>query len=583
MKLPCGCEEWRSADGGTMVTRCPDWFHRSGPHAPEPSGALELPELPEWAFRKPWQRFQFGQLLDGQLEIAEREELGFTDAEPDRGRVDPSFPDQRTTLTERTLPMSTTPTGAGTPTGSNPAGVASPTTPEETGNSDRTELRSVSTDGDRREVPLPSPRWRGEPGGPCELCGKVRAKHLGGGEWCHALPNEEASHPLALPMCEGGCGEPVGTEGGVCGRPLCVAERDRRQDAAARGEVHATDCRPRRLRPAILAGHANELRSVSTDENRRKPAPGDRVEVEMVSDARGMHWLPAKVLKCAESFFEWEASFEDGSPMSGYTEYDEDDWRWPVSLDAQVERDLGPLPEGYTFEAEREVPPAEVPAVRRCTVGVGGADQLGGGADVECGAILGSNITCRVCLGERCFPHCGGLEHFKGRTVSHGGAGSLDWYVSEIASGLYGGQIVRRLTDPADVPMGVRFEIVATVSNGNRSPDVVVAELMRKIDSLDPTVAPLLSGKYEPPKVRQVGRIDDATDQLLAATKGKLSDTKRAELVLEVIEWLRGCEEDWGNDIYVQSWDTIDALLEAAKKWHDRKVVELFSRLTGAL
>lgn len=46
--------------------------------------------------------------------------------------------------------MKESPTGMETTTGSNPAGVAAQTTPEETGNADRTELRSVATPEDPR-------------------------------------------------------------------------------------------------------------------------------------------------------------------------------------------------------------------------------------------------------------------------------------------------------------------------------------------------------------------------------------------------------------------------------------------------
>jgi hypothetical protein len=53
---------------------------------------------------------------------------------------------------------------------------------------------------------------------------------------------------------------------------------------------------------------------------------------------------------------------------------------------------------------------------------------------------------------------------------------------------------------------------------------------------------------------------------------------KRAELLQEVIEWLRGCEKEWERLAY-----DLPETSDRAKSIHDRQIVELFSRLAGAL
>lgn len=305
-----------------------------------------------------------------------------------------------------------------------------------------------------------------------------------------------------------------------------------------------------------------ELRSVPTDEDRRKPVPGDRVEVEVVSEARGLHWRPAKVLKLAERFFEWESQYDDGSPFAGLTGYDEQDWRWPG--------DGGPL-------LPAEPPAVPEPEVRRCTFITTGHDV---DTDYSCGAVVGRSLHCDLCRGERCYEHCKGVDHFGGRLVSRGGTDHFDWKVVEVAAGRFMGQLWERMLPdgrPELRTVVAGLSERATVEQLSDSAKVYERSWLQMPEPPGVELGDPRGGRF-PGSWR---KLNAGLFDLLAASEGKLSAAKRSELLHEVIEWLRGCEDQWG--VHGGGLPHGQTSVREAKALHDRQIVELFSRLAGAL
>lgn len=290
-----------------------------------------------------------------------------------------------------------------------------------------------------------------------------------------------------------------------------------------------------------------ELRSVRKDTDSRpprRPALGDIVEIEIeTGDFATVEWLPAMVVFVPETItpetdsFQAEQKARPDLPTFMWRAFEHRDgrlaWRWPGEPAA-----------------------AEPPPVRRCTVQV---DRDGVGD--ECGTVIGDGLVCDVCKATRCFEHCGGIDHFRGEHVDQGGSGSLHWKIAEIAAGRFQGQVWRRTND-------VVAQVLGTISARNRgSAYSAVNALLRRLET----------GNYMPPAV--TAPLDAAANELLARAAGKVSNRKRAELLLEVVEWLRECEEEW-NHLEAES---VDDMLERSKRLHDLQVAALFARIGGAL
>jgi hypothetical protein len=279
--------------------------------------------------------------------------------------------------------------------------------------------------------------------------------------------------------------------------------------------------------------HRTEPRSVSaaTDgQTARRPAPGDVLEALLPENGTGTDYQrvvfakvsphdPDKfVVVDADDLDHWGFSFDDEG----------NSWRWPQ------------------------------PEPRRCTVPV---DQADGG---ECGAVLGSKLTCDVCGGARCFDHCKGIDHFGGRTVDQGGSGSLRWKIAEVAANRFQGQIWRS-------DRSMLSQIVETMAGYS------VAELHEKLHA---RIA-LMAAQYEAPAVK---RLEDAVhrrQELLQAFDRRLN-LSRVAMLTEVIEWLRDDARAW-DQMLVPDSGPCREVFRQARELHNRMVAGLFSRIGGAL
>lgn len=351
--------------------------------------------------------------------------------------------------------MSTSPTEGGTPTGSNPAGVASPNPDQDSGSSARTELQSVSTDGDRRPT-------RGD------------------------LVDFDAT-------------------------PVTVGI-------------------PRQWRPARL----NFVEEV-------KDRPGSFVVYGWFVPEHG------------QAVGELQCRGPGG-------------WRWPeIPLGDPRRFDDGG---GYSLLATQ--PQGEVlsePEPLRCTAPItvaGEADDV----EDECGAILGKDLHCQVCGGGLCYQHCAGVDHFAGRLVASGAAGMLLWKIVEVAVSRFRGQLY-------DTLLGGRLKILAT--SVGTSVDSVSEQIQWRIDQL---VHQAERAAAAPAQMAVPLPILDFVERVPRGLP--LGRDKRAELLHEVIEWLRGCDEAWdafAAELRHEDQDTISL----CRNEHNREIAELFSRLAGAL
>jgi hypothetical protein len=212
------------------------------------------------------------------------------------------------------------------------------------------------------------------------------------------------------------------------------------------------------------------------------------------------------------------------------------------------------------------------PEPRRCTAPITIAGDAGDVED-ECGAVLGRDLHCDVCKGQRCYEHCAGVDHFGGRFVSLGvPTPGLEWKIVEVAAGRFRGQLYRRYDRNFK---GDGYEIIATVVGTTAAS--CDEQLAWRIGHLTHATA---AEERAPQQTAVPLPVLEFVQNMPA---GRLAADKRAELLHEVIEWLRGCEKRWEDEIYCGNWETVDELIAAAKNWHDRQVVELFSRLAGAL
>lgn len=362
--------------------------------------------------------------------------------------------------------MKESPTETETATGSNPAGVAAQTTPEEIGNPDRTELRSVATPEDP-----PAPR---------------RLEVTDGTFLCD------------------GCGEVIGPT-----------------DA---GPVSCVDC---------------EIDDRGIFPLHQKAECCDKHEAKRGCGCGGVGKLP-------------EPAADHGNPVLAADQFNAKP-RQHCSVEGCT---LWPLCSHPTANLQDALP-----EVRHCTATEGDGDV--------CGAIVGKDLHCGICDGQRCYQHCTSLDHFKGHVLSRGGAGSLSWKVVEIASGRFAGQLERGRELLAVVGLDRRLEHGA-----------VLAEIEHRVKVLEATEA--VTPEHDRARRASGREVHAGLFDALAATQGRIPAAKRVELVREVIEWLRHCENEW-DDLECRSWDTIDALLSESRRLHNAQVLGLFSRLAGAL
>lgn len=304
-----------------------------------------------------------------------------------------------------------------------------------------------------------------------------------------------------------------------------------------------------------------ELRSVSNDENRRLPRIGEEVEI-LDGDAIGLrrvteHGTGEDGLTGGLPCFWIEAT-----PWAYFLRNEGSTWR---RLEQAAVDPGNPILEAADQfnrgESTHAVLPT-APEVQHCTAIVEGS-----GLNSElCGALIGRDVRCGICEATRCYQHCASLDHFGGLLVSRGGSGDLEWKLVEISAGRFAGQIARGA------------ELLAVVGLATRMPMAeVLAQLMDRIRELEAAAAP-------PPlplaRINQtfVG-LGEALEFVCKLPHGKpLARDKRAELAEEVIAWLRSCETAWERLAY-----DLPETADRAKELHDRQVVELFSRLAGAL
>ncbi len=227
---------------------------------------------------------------------------------------------------------------------------------------------------------------------------------------------------------------------------------------------------------------------------------------------------------------------------------------------------LWPLCSHPTAGLLEALPEVSEPEPRRCAAPITVAGEAGDLED-ECGAVLGKDLHCDVCGGGRCYQHCAGVDHFHGQLITAGTVGRLEWKIVLIAVSRLRGQLYRRTAG---------LEILATVSGTNV--EEVIGQLdhrARELEQLDQVPPP------EPAR-RASRNLNAGLFDMLAASEGKITPQKRTELVVEVIEWLRSCNEQW-----VQLADKFTMYdgegLAICRNLHDQQVVELFARLAGAL
>lgn len=324
-----------------------------------------------------------------------------------------------------------------------------------------------------------------------------------------------------------------------------------------------------------------ELRSVSTDGDRpatRRPAIGDQVEVECRGD-----WLPGTIDAVESDHFTVKGC---GIPWGFDLRKEGIEWRWPLEqaaadpgnpvLEAADQFNAHPHQhcsvEDCTLWPLCSHPTANLqdalPEVRRCTAPITVGSDAGDVED-ECGAVLGKDLHCQVCGGGLCYQHCAGVDHFGGRLVTSGSSGMLLWKIVEVASKRFRGQLCECL-------VGGRLKIVATVVG--TTVDSVQEQLEWRIGQMVHASEQAAAARGEERPGREI--LFEALEFAAKVPPGKITDQRRAELLLEVIEWLRGCEVQWESH---RSDYNHDRESKHAKELHDRQVVELFSRLAGAL
>lgn len=225
--------------------------------------------------------------------------------------------------------------------------------------------------------------------------------------------------------CFGGCSTRVGHPEGVCGRPACVAERDRKWAAQEQGGevLSCPSCGSGVVDWSSLIGRCLGCGYVLS-----QPvlSPAERAMAAGVADPQRCGSVSPRGRLCSED-----------KGHEGLHSFAGDTWG--------------------------EVP--SEPEVRRCDVSVG---------DDVCGAVLG-NLHCDVCYGRRCFTHCGGVDHFGGQVFARGGSGSVTWKIAEVAAGRFQGQLYR-------VQEG-RISIVLTATSA--SPNEVLDRLEEETDQLE--------------------------------------------------------------------------------------------------
>ena len=212
------------------------------------------------------------------------------------------------------------------------------------------------------------------------------------------------------------------------------------------------------------------------------------------------------------------------------------------------------------FELGDLPPAAAPPPVRRCTaqtLGAGNSPDDDGG---DCGAVIAADLRCDVCVGNRCYSHCGGIDHFGGHTVDEGGSGALRWKVAEITAGHFQGQVWRSIQDP------LGLKIFGTVAGKSRADvNASLRELLARFEAQHETE-----------------RRADTWSAAVDATKGVLV-RKRAELLREVIDWLRETETDWSEFEANMPTSALSLAAQEGKKLHDQQIADLFARLGAGL
>lgn len=208
------------------------------------------------------------------------------------------------------------------------------------------------------------------------------------------------------------------------------------------------------------------------------------------------------------------------------------------------------------------------PALRHCTGQIDG--ETGGEL---CNAVLGANLHCERCKGQRCYAHCRGVDHLGGKFVTGGHSGKLRWKLVRTWPAGYAGQVYRG------------DEIVGELHTGAEERDVL-GKMLDQVDELRDLErrlrTPVPPGPEQPRQrvlpVARSGQIHVALDALLSRSVGRVPDGQRGRVLLAVVEWLNQCAIEWE-----QLGEVFDAKITDAKKLHDQQVVELFTRIGGAL
>jgi hypothetical protein len=203
--------------------------------------------------------------------------------------------------------------------------------------------------------------------------------------------------------------------------------------------------------------------------------------------------------------------------------------------------------------------------------------------------VLGADLTperCRVCLGARCFSHCGGIGHYADtRLIAGGGSQGWEWQV--FARGPYfAGQVWRGA------------EVLTFGGLGHTDSEVVMNETLAAFSAHSMPEAELcgpppeaLLRELPQDAVRLPALLPGHTLGALASLAGhaavRAADVghslrRRTIDVVDVVkDWLERSDAEWVE--LANAEDMSPRMVERCRQLRDRELVDLFARISGAL